>query len=63
MEQEKKEEETEFVTAQVPRKEHSEIRKLAFDAKKDARDLYKEIIPLGLKIWKEINSITDQPSS
>lgn len=55
-------EKTVYVNAQVPRIEHSVIRKLAFDAKKDARDLYAEIVPLGLAEWRKNNSLTVQPA-
>jgi len=59
---EEKKEKPEYVNAQVPRAEHSVIRKLAFDANKDARDLYAEIIPLGLAEYAKQNSLTVQPS-
>lgn len=60
-EKNKNPEKIEFTTAQVPRTEHSIIRKLAFDAKKDARDLYAEIVPLGLAEYAKLNSLTVQP--
>lgn len=53
----------EYVNAQVPRIEHSVIRKLAFDANKDARDLYAEIVPLGLAEWRKNNSLIVQSSN
>lgn len=47
----------EFTQAEVPAAPHKIVQRLKIDTNIDVRDLYKEIIPLGLAEYFRINNI------
>lgn len=59
---EKEIEKREVVSAEVPREQHKIIKKIAVDMDKDIREIYAEIIPLGIAEYAKQNSLTVQPN-
>ena len=59
---EKEIEKKETISAEIFRDQHKLIKKIAIDMDKDIRDVYAEIIPLGLAEYAKQNSLTVQPS-
>ena len=52
----------EYTTTSVPKDPHKDISKLAIDFDKDIKEMYDEIIPLGLRAWVERHSNISDPN-
>ena len=59
---EKEIEKKETISAEINRDQHKLVKKVAIDLDKDIRDVYAEIIPLGLAEYAKQNSLIVQPS-
>lgn len=58
---EKQQEKKEIIPAEVPRDSHKVVKYLANLKDKDIRDIYAEVVPLGIDAFTKKYSITIPP--